>query len=275
VERARHRSSSGEHSYAKELQERKEAYLQQAEEIKTRAELQKQTVQELIAKKENRRRVFLAAAQERKAKEVALEREMTVEVPSEPSIFNLQMGPGSPVGTGLIKKMISITPVPGFVMKVKRNNGEKVFVNVCSHTSVKSGTEIRLSQLKHDKDKSGKLTAVYDAVVSDEMMQSVAADPGLHVKQDLGLDIMAKLEKDMQEEFDVHIFTTPLIKNDYKGDKVRCMQIEVFEERPAVVAANAPVSRRGFMKRDAPSENVMRPKPFRRNEQESSDSFFD
>jgi hypothetical protein len=263
----RSRSHSGEHTYAQELHEKKELYAQKMQEAKEAAEAaakkSKESLAALVAKKESRRRVFLAAAKERKEKEEALKREMegiAIDTHAEPSIFNLQLGDVLPVvEEGPMRREITITPTPGFVMKTHRADASKVFVNVCCHSSVKKGDDPRLSHVKHDKDKSGGAITVYDAVISEEAMEAANADIRLAVKLKIGQDILRKLVAERHEKLDTEKFTTPLIKHNYKGDKVSTMKIEVVEVAPPVVASSAPMNRRGFMKRDAPSENVMRP----------------
>lgn len=225
---------------------------------------------QIIAKKEARRKVFLAAANERKRQEAELERELEgtqVEIASsEPSIFNLKMGPGSPNAAEVEaldsaeSSEHSVTPVPGFVMKTKRSNGEKVFVNVCSHTCIKTLKDVYLGEMKRDKDHNGNVVDVYDAVISEKAMRAALEDEGLKVRQDMGLNILTKIEEERHENLGAKTFTTPLTKNHYKGNVVSSFRVDGSGAPVAVVVASAaPVSRRGFMRRDAPSENVMRP----------------
>lgn len=188
---------------------------------------------------------------EQRAKEAAYEKEMLNRILSgngasspAPSgtISPMTVGAGGGAGAATtertVTKTVTIIPVAGFVMKSKRpSSGEKVFVNVCCHESVTSATDIHLSAVKESKDKSGGVIPVYDAVIATSLMQDIQKDAELKVQQEVGLRIITKLAE-AGEKLDKQ-FTTPLIKNGYKGDGPVEMSIVVQSVEKVAVAATA------------------------------------
>jgi len=170
--------------------------------------------------------------EEKRAKEAAYEKEMLSRIlsggatgsPGAASPTTVTGSSATPTER-VVQKTVSITPVAGFVMKSKRGGGDKVFVNVCCHESVESATDIHLSALKQAQDKGGGTVPVYDAVIATSLMQDIQRDTELRVQQEVGLRIIDKLAQS-GEALD-KTFTTPLIKNGYKGDGPAAMSISV------------------------------------------------
>jgi hypothetical protein len=171
--------------------------------------------------------------EEKRAKEAAYEKEMMNRIlggraPSPPSAGTRSSPTTVAAATPterVVQKTISVTPIAGFVMKSKRSNGEKVFVNVCCHESIASDKDIHVSEAKEAKDKNGGSSPVYDVVIATSLMQEIQKDAELRIQQEVGLRIIDKLAA-AGERLDKQ-FTTPLIKNGYKGDAPTPMSITV------------------------------------------------
>lgn len=66
-----------------------------------------------------------------------------------------------------------IFPEPGFVIKCKTKAGDKVFINLCSHTAVPNTKKCAMftgEEKKSTDKKSGAATAIYDIVVHPDTL---------------------------------------------------------------------------------------------------------
>ena len=113
-----------------------------------------------------------------------------------------------------ITKSKVVMPTPVFVMKSKKANGEKVFINVCYHKDVQDDN-IYLSPVKQFADKTGGSSAVYDAVIG----VTTNSLEDLNVQETLGHRIITMINEKYEQKLELQ-FTTPKTKNDYKGDVV-------------------------------------------------------
>ena len=81
-----------------------------------------------------------------------------------------------------------VKPTPSFVMKTKRNNGTKIFVNVCLHDFVPFGSSdkglddsklvymVVSAPLEHQNEKDGSYCVVYDVVISPQEVAAASND---------------------------------------------------------------------------------------------------
>lgn len=149
-----------------------------------------------------------------------------------PSDGTTQVPVTSPVSTKKViqqtPKKVVVTPTPGYVMKTKKNGTEKVFINVCYHDDVVDLESIFASSPKMTTDKNGSQSQVFDVVIAAESLQMVLHDDTMEKQQETGLRIIKFINDNHGAQLDSK-FTTPLIKNNYKGDSVTEMPITVLQ----------------------------------------------
>ena len=68
-----------------------------------------------------------------------------------------------------------VTPIAGFVLKTRRSDGQKIFINVCSHSSVPVGVIITSPEGVEIPDKDGSMSLVYDACCDSELMSEISS----------------------------------------------------------------------------------------------------
>lgn len=158
----------------------------------------------------------------------------------------------------VVTKAMQVTPTPGYVMKSKNAEGDKVFINVCGHELLDSSPgEIFLSSRKQAADKTGGMSAVYDAVLAANLIKTILTDESGEQQQKVlscvttdctvvkrlfnqaGVRILQRVNEVAKEQLDM-AFTTPLIKGNYKGDRVTETQIVVKQEESVVDSPPGP-----------------------------------
>ncbi len=123
-----------------------------------------------------------------------------------------------------------VTPLAGFVMKSRRSDGTKVFINVCSHTSIAKGFFAAPVGPVEIQDKDGSLSLVYDICCDAETMT---------------LSQSSKEEQDHLCQFVIETlnssfilgeagrlgtdYSLPKTKNNYKGEKITARQLIPLE----------------------------------------------
>lgn len=124
----------------------------------------------------------------------------------------------------------TITPSPGFVVKTKRSNGTKIFVNVCSSTAVPLKTEPSSTRIdankkiymlvntpvEHQNEKDGSYCVLYDVLVHPDELTVCALDATGAARARLNNQIMQLLVAAYRED----VSMTPKvlqITSNYKG----------------------------------------------------------
>ena len=122
-----------------------------------------------------------------------------------------------------------VNPIPGFILKTRRGDGSKVFVNICSHSEVPTANAFKgsarwpfmLSSTCRSFGESSSLAFVYDIVVNTSVLKECEdAHDETHQLRDMVCGkALRRLAKQFNEELDKN-YTIPKSNKGYKGDTV-------------------------------------------------------
>ena len=97
---------------------------------------------------------------------------------------------------------------------------------MCHNASITSPEAVFISKVKSFPDKNGGSVPVYDAVIGSEVFSTIQADQELEVQQQVGVKIIKHLNTETGEGLE-EVFSTPVTKGGYKGEKVTEISITV------------------------------------------------
>eukprot|EP01038_Epipyxis_sp_PR26KG_P012427 gene12427-16671_t len=124
--------------------------------------------------------------------------------------------------------MTIITPNPSFVLKTKRSDSTKIFVNVCTHPLVPYNTskdKQRLvymlvnSPVEHTNENDGSYCIIYDVVVSPDEIYVSSIDATGESRVQLCTQSLELIQKSHSENLDAAYKILKLSSN-YKGGKI-------------------------------------------------------
>jgi hypothetical protein len=143
---------------------------------------------------------------------------------------------------------IDITPIPGFTVKTKRQDDMKVFINLCTHTSISEpgnkkklnddGEEVEGLNIpmsvgigRNDVDHSGSTCVVHDVIVNPTVLQESIDDVTGKYKDFICHLLLQCLEQKFQYTLDTK-YKLPNIK--YKG-AIESQRIQDRKNMPSIV----------------------------------------
>lgn len=134
-------------------------------------------------------------------------------------------GSDSTKSTSTAGKMV--TPTPGFILKTRRSDGSKVFVNICSHAEVPTANAFKgsarwpfmLASTCRSFGDQSSLAFVYDIVVNSSVLKECEdSQDETHQLRDMVCGkALRRLAKQFNEELDKN-YTIPKSNKGYKGD---------------------------------------------------------
>lgn len=111
----------------------------------------------------------------------------------------------------------AIIPLIGFVIKLKKIDDSKVFINVFHHDAMSMDT-IHVCPPKKSTDKKGEEADLYDTVIATSLFStSVVSDDE---KMKLCQQIIAKVNADFRESLPLEKFVLPKIKKGFAGNEI-------------------------------------------------------